>query len=80
MDPTFGANHNIGCQIAGLRIAVIHLCLAGYVMLEARTSSSKEMAQIKLEQPFDCEDSQLSPDGLFGSVERWGCRLYWAIN
>lgn len=77
---TFFANNNIGNQIDGLRVPVMKLSMDGYSVLETRSSSSKEQAQIMIDRPIEGEEFSVSPDGNFGYLIQWNCRIYWRIN
>lgn len=78
---TFARNHKIGDQVVGLRLAMMKLGLGGYEVLKTTCSNGKDMAQIQIDRPLECDPSriELSPDGLFGAVTEWNSRVYWRI-
>lgn len=78
---TFFKNTSIGDQITALRVAVINLSVEGYIVLEARSSSQKEVASVIIDKPFDCRDAEIefSDDKAFAYVNRWECRIGWRI-
>lgn len=79
---TFFANSKIGNQVVGLRVAVMELSLAGYLVLSVSTKSTSEMASIMIDKPYQCEDVEISraAEKEIGFYKRWDCRIYWIIT
>jgi len=79
MRGSFFENNKVGDQVNALRLAVMQLSLAGYVVLETHTKSRNEQASIMIDREFAECAFQVShaAEKSIAWCERWGCRIYW---
>lgn len=82
MRGSFFENSNVGEQVKAVRLAVIQLCLAGYIVLETRTKSQNEQPSIMIDRPFEECSYEVThvAEKAFGSCEKWKCRIFWIIQ
>jgi len=82
MRGSFFENNKVGDQVNALRLAVMQLSLAGYVVLETHTKSRNEQASIMIDRPYEECSYEVSyvAEKKFGFCVRWGARLYWEIS
>lgn len=79
MRGSFFENNNVSDQVKAVRLAVIQLCLGGYVVLETHTKSRNEQASIMIDRPYEECAYEVShvAEKKIGWTVKWNCRIYW---
>lgn len=64
----------------GIYIATLRLSLEDYRVI--RTVTTKEGCSIEIDRPYACDDAKITDHGTtkIGSIEKWGCRIYWRVE
>jgi hypothetical protein len=79
MTKTFFANSKHQGAINAFQVAVPKLSLEGYNVLQV---SSKHGNHIEIDRAYEGVEPKVSwvADKMFGSIELYGCRVYWRIE